>query len=134
MAYSLAVWGNVAKVHINRIITLQKQEIRLVHRIKRLDRVAPIAYENSILLLPELYEMSLSCSFFRCYNIHYIASLFVSLFVSQGIIPRSGLSATIIPRSGLSATSARNSQYYLYLPYVCMSLCKINIVYQSIAL
>ena len=54
---------------------------------------------------------------------YYNASLFVSLFVSQGIIPR----------SGLSATSTRNSQYNLYLPYVRMSLCKSSIVYQSIA-
>ena len=40
LIYSLTVWGNAAKVHINRIVTLQKQIIRLVHGIKRLDRVA----------------------------------------------------------------------------------------------
>ena len=56
----------------------------------RIDNVAPIAYKNSILFLPEWYEMSLSCFFFRCYIMHYNASL----FVSQDIIPRSGLSAT----------------------------------------
>ena len=51
---------------------------------------------------------------------HYNASL----FVNQGIILR----------SGLSATSTRNSQYNLYLPYVRMSLYKTSIVYRSIAL
>ena len=78
---------------------MQKQAIRLIYRIKRLDHVAPIAYKNSILLLLELYEMSLSCIFFRCYIMHCNASL----FVSQGIIQR----------SGLSGISSRNSQYNL---------------------
>ena len=44
----MAVWGNAAKVHMNRIVTLQKQATRLVYGIKRLDHVAPIAYKNSI--------------------------------------------------------------------------------------
>ena len=64
LTYSLAIWGNAAKVYINRIVTLQKQAIRLVYGIKRLNRVAPIAYKNSILLLPKFYEMALSCFFF----------------------------------------------------------------------
>ena len=100
MTYSLAVWGNTAKVRINRIVTLQKQAIRLVYGIKRLDHVAPIACKNSILLLPELYKMLLSCFFFRCYIMYYNTNLFISLFASQGIITH----------SGLSATSTRNSQ------------------------
>ena len=50
LTYNMAVWGNATKVHINRIVTLQKQAIRLVYEIKRLDHVAPMAYKNSILL------------------------------------------------------------------------------------
>ena len=120
LTYSLTVWSNVTKVHINRIVTLQKQVTRLVYGIKWLDHVAPIAYKNCILLLSELYEMSLSYFFFRCYIMHYNASLFVSLFVCQG--------RHIISRSGLSATSTRISQFNLYLPYIRTSLCKISIV------
>ena len=45
---SLAVWSNAAKFHLNRIVTLQKQAIRLVYGIKRLDRIAPIANKNGI--------------------------------------------------------------------------------------
>ena len=124
LSYSLAVRGNAAKVHINRIVTLQKQAIRQVYGIERLDQdFVPIAIKNSILLLPELYEMSVSCFIFRCYVMHYNASLSVSLFVRQGILPR----------SGLSGTSTRNSQYNLYLPYVRTSLCKSSIVYHRIA-
>ena len=59
-------------------------------------------------------------SFFVVHIMHYNASL----FVCQGIIPH----------SCLSATSTRNSQYKLYLPNVCTSLCKSIIVYQSIAI
>ena len=118
LTYSLVAWGNAANVHVNRIITLQKQAIKLVYGIKRLDNVAPIAHKNSILLLPELYEMSLSCFIFHCYVMHYNASLFIS--------------QNIIPHSGLSATSTHNSQYNLYLPYVRTSLCKSSIVYKSI--
>ena len=44
LTYCLVVWGNAAKVHINRIVTLQKQVMKLVYGIKRLDHVAPIAY------------------------------------------------------------------------------------------
>ena len=55
---------------------------------------------------------------------HFNAILFVSLFVSR----------SIIPRSGLSATSTHNSQNNLYLPYLRTSVCKNRIVYQSISL
>ena len=106
LTYSLAVWGKAAKVRINRIVSLQKQAIRLVYGIKRLDYVAPIACKNSILLLPELYEISLSSFFFCCFVMHNNANLFVSLIVCQGIIPR----------NGLNATSTRNSQ----LTFTCL--------------
>ena len=35
LTYSQAVWGNAANVHINGIVTLQKQVIRLVHGTKK---------------------------------------------------------------------------------------------------
>ena len=47
MTYCLAVWGNVVKVHINRIVTRQKQAIRLGYGIYyRLDHAAPKAYKK----------------------------------------------------------------------------------------
>ena len=46
LTYSLAVWGNVVKVHINRIVTRQKQAIRLGYGIYRLDHAAPKAYKK----------------------------------------------------------------------------------------
>ena len=54
LTYSLAVWDNVAKVHINRILILQKQAIRSVYEIKRLNHVAPIAYKNCISLFTRI--------------------------------------------------------------------------------
>ena len=87
LTYSLTVWGNVVKFSINRIVSLQKQAIRLVYGIKRLDHVAHIAYKNSILLLPELYVMSLSC-FFRYYIMHCNASLLVSGTVVNRLVTK----------------------------------------------
>ena len=46
LAYSLAVLGNAGMVHINRIVTLRKQAIRLVYGIKRLDYVTPTTYKK----------------------------------------------------------------------------------------
>ena len=46
--------------------------------LKDFDHVALIAYKNSILLLSEFYEISLSCFCFRFYIMHYNASLCVS--------------------------------------------------------
>ena len=121
LTYSLAVWGNAAKVHINRIVTLQKQTIRLVYGIKRLDHVAPIAYKNNILLC------------FKCMKCHYHVSFFVVILC---IIILVFLLVKVLycMRSGLSAKSTHNSQYNLFLPYVRTSLFKRSIVYQNIAL
>ena len=59
---------------------------------------------------------------FCCYIVLYNANLFVSLFVSQGIVRH----------SGLNITTTRNWQHGLYMPYVRTSLCKI--VFKSMAL
>ena len=71
-----------------------------------------------------LNKLSLSCFFFRSYIMHYNVSLFVILFVSQGIVPR----------SCLSATNTHYAQFEVYLPCIRTSLCESSIVYQSIAL
>ena len=67
LTYSVAVRGKAAKVHINRVVTKQKQAIKLIYGIKRLDHVAPMPIKIVSYFFFKLYEMPLSCFFSLLY-------------------------------------------------------------------
>jgi hypothetical protein len=118
LMYSLAVWGCAANIHFNKLVVLQKRAIRLVYSMGKLDHVAPVAYAHHMLLLPELYELLLSCFVYRFCKLQYNASL----FNNQGIVVR----------RDVNAINTRNSNTDFYVPFVRTSIRKISIVIHSI--
>ena len=68
--YIVRLWGNAAKILMNRIIIPLKQAIKLMFKIERLSLATSVASNNSIVFFPELYDIYLS--FFAFYHfIHY---------------------------------------------------------------
>jgi hypothetical protein len=53
--YAICAWGNAYDVHVKLLIILHKRTIRLVTNASWLDHCKPLAYDYSLLMLPEIY-------------------------------------------------------------------------------
>jgi len=77
-SYCLAIWGNAPKVHLNKICVLQRKAIRLMLGVSKYSHINPLVQKNTLLLLPELYNLQLAVFMFRNCNLHLNSHLFVS--------------------------------------------------------
>ena len=85
LIYCLAIWGNAAKIHVNKLLILQKKCVRLTYCMHPFDHVAAVAKSGNILMLPELYNLFISIFMFR----YVYQNKNCDLFVNFGYVPRS---------------------------------------------
>ena len=60
--YCLAAYGGAAKVHMNKIIVLQKKAIRLMYDASFTERVKPLALIGRILLVMKYIYVAILCA------------------------------------------------------------------------
>jgi hypothetical protein len=53
--YAICVWGNAYNIYINPLLVLQKRAIRLVTNAGWFDHCKSLAYNNSLLMLYDIY-------------------------------------------------------------------------------
>ena len=62
LTYGIIFWGNAAKIHVNKIILLQKKAVRIINGSNYLDHTNPIFKSCSLLKLPDIFKME-TCKF-----------------------------------------------------------------------
>jgi hypothetical protein len=90
--------------------------------VSYLDHVNPLAFEQGLLLLPELYEMNLAAFVYRscvlCHNLN--------LFVNSGFVPLS------LMYTNNNNVLTRNKLCNYFVPFARTSLRKNSILHQCI--
>lgn len=73
--HCLATWGDAPAVNLRRVLIVQKCAIRIIQGVSRMDHVAPLAYNNN-LLLSKLYELRLLVFMYKSCVLGYNAEMF----------------------------------------------------------
>jgi hypothetical protein len=114
----LAIWGNAAKIHVGKLLTLQKKCVRLIYCMHALDHVATVAKAGNTLMLPELYHLFIALFMFR----YVYQNKNFDLFINYGYVPRS-----------IMNVNTRSSAVMSYfVPYVRTNIRKKCVVPESV--
>ena len=62
---AIIFWGSACDNYLNPLIIAQKKAIRIIGNVSRLTHCAPVAKSNNILLINDVYKLSLACMMFR---------------------------------------------------------------------
>ncbi len=65
LVYCIVAWGNAYVAHLNPLITLQKQAIRLICNKPKLEHCKPLACYHQLLMVNELYQFNCVLQTFR---------------------------------------------------------------------
>jgi hypothetical protein len=65
LQYCNLIWGNAAKVHLQRLVLLQKRAIRLVNRLGSRDHTGPYFVLDNLLMVPDMYQMSCAAFLYK---------------------------------------------------------------------
>ncbi len=68
LTYGLLLWGSMAKIHTNKIFTLQKRAVRIIAGSTFTAYTEPLFHEFSILKLDELYKLFLGIYIYKQKN------------------------------------------------------------------
>jgi hypothetical protein len=106
ISYCIAIWGNAAKVHTNRVLVMQKKAIRLMLGLPYNEHVKPHAVANYLLLFDDVYKLALAFFAFR----YCILKCNYNLFYNAGYVLTSANNASRVTRSSV--------QHNFFLPYM----------------
>ena len=76
ICYCLSIWGGASNLHVHKILVLKKIAMRALFVSSSLTHKQPWACRGSLLLFPELFNVSLSIFAYRKYTGNINASLF----------------------------------------------------------
>jgi hypothetical protein len=119
MSYCIAIWGNAAKVHVNRVVLLQKKAIRLMLGLNYNEHVKPHAVVNCLLMFDDIYRFALALLAFR----YCVLKHNYNLFHNAGYV---------VSNLNVDRVTRGNVQYNLFIPYVRTSLRKNCVIHQCI--
>lgn len=117
--YCLAVYGGAAKVHMNKIIVLQKKAIRLIYNASLNEHVKPLALIGRILLCDEMFMLQCCVLAYRYYKLSHN----FKLFQDAGLVALQMVNVC-------ASRSASNNNYYV--PFVRTKTRQCSALFQCI--
>ena len=120
ISYCIAIWGNAAKLHTNRVLVMQKKAIRLMLGLPYNEHVKPYAVTNCLLMFDDVYKLKLALFAFR----YCVLKSNYNLFYISGYVLNNVINVNTVTRSSV--------QYNFFLPYVQTSIRKKCVLRQCI--
>ena len=117
--YCLAFYGGVAKVHMNKIIELQKKVIRLMYDASFTERVKPLVLIGRILLCDEMFILQCCVLAYRYCKLSHN----VNLFQDAGLVALQMVNVC-------TNRSVSNNNYYV--PFVRTKIRQCSALFQCI--
>ena len=65
LQYCNLIWGNAAKVHLQRLVLLQKRVVRVVNKLGSRDHTGPYFVLDNLLMVPDMYQLSCATFLFK---------------------------------------------------------------------